>query len=318
MPTRRITANDHRPANGGDLGRHSGGRGMIHFDCPRCGDRLSVPESLSGDMQRCPKCGDLVVVPAPGQEDGGNLWDKARVWCRRRPHLAAGIGAGGFLVFVLVLWACFSGGSEDGSVAKGFFASRSDLGVVLAECGFYPVGKPRTGVLRARELQAFDYCVNANFPEFRLTVHCSPDDPQKVVALSSEIGGLGPSDKPLNALYSVLAKRPAGISDHEWRRRRARGSHTREVVSVIRRISRIDAGVMKLSGRVPEKKGEFGIKKGREDHYWAGHAPKTLGDGAFSLERIDFWPVEGGVPHAGYPKGQPVTLLILRDANWMP
>lgn len=36
---------------------------MINFRCPKCGDFLSVPESLAGSTEECPGCGNVATVP---------------------------------------------------------------------------------------------------------------------------------------------------------------------------------------------------------------------------------------------------------------
>ena len=39
---------------------------MIDFDCPKCGDPLSVPDELVRKREKCPSCGRLVRVPPQG------------------------------------------------------------------------------------------------------------------------------------------------------------------------------------------------------------------------------------------------------------
>ena len=38
---------------------------MISYECPECGEELSVPTSLAGEMQHCPVCGMRTEVPQP-------------------------------------------------------------------------------------------------------------------------------------------------------------------------------------------------------------------------------------------------------------
>lgn len=42
---------------------------MINFNCPKCAEELSVPDSLAGQMQVCPACGEGTPVPTvPGAD----------------------------------------------------------------------------------------------------------------------------------------------------------------------------------------------------------------------------------------------------------
>lgn len=36
---------------------------MIDFKCPKCGEAMSVPDSLAGRTETCPECGNVAVVP---------------------------------------------------------------------------------------------------------------------------------------------------------------------------------------------------------------------------------------------------------------
>jgi len=38
---------------------------MIDFDCPKCGEGMSVPDCLAGRSETCPACGNVDVVPWP-------------------------------------------------------------------------------------------------------------------------------------------------------------------------------------------------------------------------------------------------------------
>jgi len=41
--------------------------GMFRLKCPRCGQRMAVPESLVGKKASCPHCGHTAIIPRPGQ-----------------------------------------------------------------------------------------------------------------------------------------------------------------------------------------------------------------------------------------------------------
>lgn len=41
---------------------------MIDFECPECGEPLSVPKSLVGEILQCPICGTGTIVPSPDLE----------------------------------------------------------------------------------------------------------------------------------------------------------------------------------------------------------------------------------------------------------
>ena len=43
---------------------------MIDFKCPKCGETLSVPDSLGGQAETCPKCGNVAAVPEPQAAPG--------------------------------------------------------------------------------------------------------------------------------------------------------------------------------------------------------------------------------------------------------
>ena len=38
---------------------------MIDFQCPKCGQRMSAPESRADQAETCPRCGNVAVVPGP-------------------------------------------------------------------------------------------------------------------------------------------------------------------------------------------------------------------------------------------------------------
>lgn len=38
---------------------------MIEFQCPKCGEMMSVPDSLVGQAETCPECGNVAIVSAP-------------------------------------------------------------------------------------------------------------------------------------------------------------------------------------------------------------------------------------------------------------
>jgi hypothetical protein len=40
-------------------------RDMIHVQCPKCGDYLSVPDSRVGEVEECPNCRNVTVIPEP-------------------------------------------------------------------------------------------------------------------------------------------------------------------------------------------------------------------------------------------------------------
>ncbi|MCD6378208.1 MAG: hypothetical protein J7L99_05100 [Planctomycetes bacterium] len=49
---------------------------MIHIKCPKCGDFLSVPESIAGQTVTCPNCGNVSVVPQPEAGKNSNTEHK--------------------------------------------------------------------------------------------------------------------------------------------------------------------------------------------------------------------------------------------------
>jgi len=40
---------------------------MFRLKCPKCGQRMVVPESLVGKKASCPHCGHAAIIPRPGQ-----------------------------------------------------------------------------------------------------------------------------------------------------------------------------------------------------------------------------------------------------------
>ncbi|HET6429807.1 MAG TPA: hypothetical protein VFJ30_15430 [Phycisphaerae bacterium] len=40
---------------------------MFRLKCPKCGQRMAVPESLVGKKASCPHCGHAAIIPRPGQ-----------------------------------------------------------------------------------------------------------------------------------------------------------------------------------------------------------------------------------------------------------
>ena len=43
---------------------------MIDFECPRCQEKMSIPDSLVGKKQKCPSCGLVTIVPKPRPQTG--------------------------------------------------------------------------------------------------------------------------------------------------------------------------------------------------------------------------------------------------------
>ena len=60
---------------------------MIDFKCPRCGEVMSVPESLAGQTESCPSCRSAAVVPVmmverPADWRASQSPPKRSVWTR--------------------------------------------------------------------------------------------------------------------------------------------------------------------------------------------------------------------------------------------
>ena len=48
---------------------------MIDFKCPKCGEEMSVPDSLAGQTEACPSCGrDVAVIPVPARTEAAKPW----------------------------------------------------------------------------------------------------------------------------------------------------------------------------------------------------------------------------------------------------
>jgi len=61
----------------------------IKFNCPKCGKKLSVPDSFAGRKARCPGCNEAVGVPASSQEEEIPKYDKAQIIGDKAPFLEA-------------------------------------------------------------------------------------------------------------------------------------------------------------------------------------------------------------------------------------
>jgi uncharacterized paraquat-inducible protein A len=61
----------------------------IKFNCPKCGKKLSVPDSFAGRKARCPGCNEAVGVPASSQEEEIPKYDKAQVIGDKAPFSEA-------------------------------------------------------------------------------------------------------------------------------------------------------------------------------------------------------------------------------------
>ncbi|MFH1549519.1 MAG: hypothetical protein ABIH04_03065 [Planctomycetota bacterium] len=61
----------------------------IKFNCPKCGKKLSVPDSFAGRKARCPGCNEAVGVPASSQENEIPKYDKAQIIGDKAPFSEA-------------------------------------------------------------------------------------------------------------------------------------------------------------------------------------------------------------------------------------
>ena len=61
----------------------------IKFNCPKCGKKLSVPDSFAGRKARCPGCNEAVGVPASSQEEEIPKYDKAQIIGDKAPFSEA-------------------------------------------------------------------------------------------------------------------------------------------------------------------------------------------------------------------------------------
>ena len=41
----------------------------LNFDCPHCGQNLTIDESQSGEQIDCPTCSKAIEIPSPGEQN---------------------------------------------------------------------------------------------------------------------------------------------------------------------------------------------------------------------------------------------------------
>lgn len=106
---------DSRRESGDNAGAWKGRRGMIDFECPKCHEAMSVPDSLGEQSETCPACGNVTLVPpipTVGQQRPAlaQAWSSAKRRIRSHPFISVGVG----VVVVFIIWAAdyFSEGSR--------------------------------------------------------------------------------------------------------------------------------------------------------------------------------------------------------------
>lgn len=81
---------------------------MIHVQCPKCEDYISVQESAGGEKLRCPNCGNIVRAPESREVSG---------------RASKSSGAGLALGFVVLGWMIGLGAVQASAYGKGMFAA---------------------------------------------------------------------------------------------------------------------------------------------------------------------------------------------------
>ena len=41
----------------------------LNFDCPHCGQNLTIDETQSGEQIDCPTCSKAIEIPSPGEQN---------------------------------------------------------------------------------------------------------------------------------------------------------------------------------------------------------------------------------------------------------
>lgn len=89
---------------------------MIQFKCQTCGQEMSVPDSLLGQLEACPACEALVAVPGPYQPEVPASWREpisrgGTVYICPNPNCGyrgpAVRKARGSIIVAILLWVLF-------------------------------------------------------------------------------------------------------------------------------------------------------------------------------------------------------------------
>ncbi len=177
---------------------------MIDFNCPKCGELLSVPDSLTGKVETCPTCGNVCVVPqTPDVQRAARFYGHTatglrtgRSFVRRHKKLLIFVGVNLVLLTGAMSWLLPGWVPrpvltiENPSIQKGgLFPARSKMVKLLEKYKYYPIfTEPQPDVLRGRRLLAWRYARDVTKPDATSVNLWSPlDDRDRIIAISAKI-----------------------------------------------------------------------------------------------------------------------------------
>lgn len=265
---------------------------MIDFNCPRCGEHLSVPDSLAGKYEACPACSFVCDVPQEQQPTRERLTRS----CSKRTLILLVLSAIAILMF-LAVWVPLQ-------VTGSGFPNRSRLTKALAEHGFHlSQTEPTERILRGRQLLAYSYVVDANFPEYSLTVYCTLDDTHNVIALSTLIEQPDRATALEEGQEFRDAKRQGRSDTYPHTHRAARNRHRICAQQALHEITETCFLRGREVANTEARQNAFGIWQRSETHY-----VKHTKD--FEIECIDFLPLPNEEQRITE------TLIIVKDKDW--
>ena len=274
---------------------------MITYSCPKCGEVMSSPGSMSGQSETCPRCGNMCSVPfekhvaqiARTVDKTATILARIKAFCVRRKKLVAIVIVNfvlltGFVGWLLPGWLprpvlTFETPSE---AEEGVFPSRADLAKILKSHGYYPLATESTfGILRGRRLKKYYYTSDVNYPErTSVSVWCPLEDTNCVIAISTvcDLDMSNLKDKSLSS----------------------RNIHAAKFTNLITEICGKNPSDAKY---IRSEVGDFSAARGTKmtEYY-------SVESRGFQMERINSY---RKVVDSKQMK-EPVAVFILKDKNW--
>ncbi len=176
---------------------------MIKLNCPKCGEELSVPDSLAGQSETCPECDNVcgipqaanIVVIAKVYQRAAVLLGHIRSFCRQRRKLVVVVVANLVILTGIFGWLLPSWiprpivrFEAPATVNKGLFPARTEMAATLKTRGYYPVlVEPIIAVLHGRRLWKDVYVRDINYPTWAyIALWLQLDNKEMVVAAMTE------------------------------------------------------------------------------------------------------------------------------------
>ena len=57
----------------------------LNFDCPHCGQNLTIDETQSGEQIDCPTCSKAIEIPSPGEQNAEVIKTQKKSWEQTEP-----------------------------------------------------------------------------------------------------------------------------------------------------------------------------------------------------------------------------------------